>query len=225
MSAPWASSSGASPTWPMPRGPSRSSSNLASGMSCASSRPIARPARWRTYIAAAPERRYPASSSPWPAWPPRCRAWSRPGRPCRSSACRCPPASWQGQDALMAIVQMPPGIPVATMAIGKPGARNAAWFAAAILGLGDPAVADGRSSRVARRWPRACSRTTPEASARHDQPRAVIETDLDGLTLLNRGKVRDLYDLGDASADRDHRSRHRLRRHPAHAHPRQGRAC
>jgi 5-(carboxyamino)imidazole ribonucleotide mutase len=52
-----------------------------------------------------------------------------------------PTSDLAGQDALMAIVQMPPGIPVATMAIGKPGARNAAWFAAAILSLGDPAVA------------------------------------------------------------------------------------
>jgi 5-(carboxyamino)imidazole ribonucleotide mutase len=52
-----------------------------------------------------------------------------------------PTSDLQGQDALMAIVQMPPGIPVGTMAIGKPGARNAAWYAAAILGLGDPAVA------------------------------------------------------------------------------------
>jgi 5-(carboxyamino)imidazole ribonucleotide mutase len=60
-----------------------------------------------------------------------------------------PTSDLQGQDALMAIVQMPPGIPVATMAIGKPGARNAAWFAGAILGLGDPVVAqaivDGRA--------------------------------------------------------------------------------
>lgn len=48
-----------------------------------------------------------------------------------------PTSDLQGQDALLAIVQMPPGIPVATMAIGKPGARNAAWFAAAILGVGD----------------------------------------------------------------------------------------
>ena len=52
-----------------------------------------------------------------------------------------PTSDLQGQDALMAIVQMPPGIPVATMAIGKPGARNAAWFAAAVLGLHDSAVA------------------------------------------------------------------------------------
>lgn len=52
-----------------------------------------------------------------------------------------PTSDLQGQDALMAIVQMPPGIPVGTMAIGVPGARNAAWYAAAILGLGDPAVA------------------------------------------------------------------------------------
>jgi phosphoribosylaminoimidazole carboxylase PurE protein len=52
-----------------------------------------------------------------------------------------PTSDLQGQDALLAIVQMPPGIPVGTMAIGKPGARNAAWFAAAILALSDGTVA------------------------------------------------------------------------------------
>jgi len=52
-----------------------------------------------------------------------------------------PTSDLQGQDALLAIVQMPPGIPVATMAIGMPGARNAAWFAAAVLGLADASVA------------------------------------------------------------------------------------
>ena len=41
----------------------------------------------------------------------------------------------KGIDALFAIVQMPPGIPVATVAIGKPGAQNAAYLAAQILGL------------------------------------------------------------------------------------------
>ncbi len=44
----------------------------------------------------------------------------------------------QGLDALLATVQMPPGIPVATMAIGKPGARNAGILAAQILALADP---------------------------------------------------------------------------------------
>ncbi|WP_305042347.1 5-(carboxyamino)imidazole ribonucleotide mutase [Geoalkalibacter sp.] len=47
----------------------------------------------------------------------------------------------QGLDALLAMVQMPAGIPVATMAIGKPGARNAGIFAAQILGAADPAMA------------------------------------------------------------------------------------
>ncbi len=41
----------------------------------------------------------------------------------------------KGMDALLATVQMPPGIPVACMAIGTWGARNAAYFAAEILGL------------------------------------------------------------------------------------------
>ncbi|HUD96462.1 MAG TPA: AIR carboxylase family protein, partial [Woeseiaceae bacterium] len=42
---------------------------------------------------------------------------------------------------LLSIVQMPAGIPVASMSIGKSGAINAALFAAAIVALGDPAVA------------------------------------------------------------------------------------
>jgi 5-(carboxyamino)imidazole ribonucleotide mutase len=49
-------------------------------------------------------------------------------------------AALQGLDSLLSMVQMPAGIPVATFAIGKPGAINAALFAAAILALGDPAV-------------------------------------------------------------------------------------
>jgi 5-(carboxyamino)imidazole ribonucleotide mutase len=47
-----------------------------------------------------------------------------------------------GLDALLATVQMPGGIPVATMAVGKAGARNAAVLAAQILALNDPALAD-----------------------------------------------------------------------------------
>ena len=47
-----------------------------------------------------------------------------------------------GMDALLATVQMPPGVPVATMAIGKGGATNAAVMTAQILAVSDPAVAD-----------------------------------------------------------------------------------
>lgn len=47
----------------------------------------------------------------------------------------------QGIDALYSTVQMPPGIPVATMAVGKAGAKNAGIFAAQILGLKYPEVA------------------------------------------------------------------------------------
>jgi len=47
----------------------------------------------------------------------------------------------QGIDSLLSIVQMPRGIPVATVAIGKSGAVNAALLAAAILALKHPAIA------------------------------------------------------------------------------------
>ena len=46
-----------------------------------------------------------------------------------------------GVDALLSIVQMPPGVPVATVAVGAAGARNAAVLAARILALGDADVA------------------------------------------------------------------------------------
>ena len=46
-----------------------------------------------------------------------------------------------GLDSLYSIVQMPAGIPVGTLAIGKAGAVNAALLAAAVLALGDPALA------------------------------------------------------------------------------------
>jgi len=45
-----------------------------------------------------------------------------------------------GVDSLYSIVQMPAGIPVATMAIGEAGAKNAAWLAARILGVFDSEV-------------------------------------------------------------------------------------
>jgi 5-(carboxyamino)imidazole ribonucleotide mutase len=44
----------------------------------------------------------------------------------------------QGLDSLLSIVQMPAGVPVATFAIGAPGARNAALFAVAILAAKRP---------------------------------------------------------------------------------------
>jgi 5-(carboxyamino)imidazole ribonucleotide mutase len=51
----------------------------------------------------------------------------------------------QGQDSLLSIVQMPGGVPVGTLAIGKPGAINAGLLAAGILALAD----DGLRARLA----------------------------------------------------------------------------
>ncbi|NJB68318.1 5-(carboxyamino)imidazole ribonucleotide mutase [Desulfobaculum xiamenense] len=47
-----------------------------------------------------------------------------------------------GMDALLSTVQMPPGFPVATVALDKAGARNAAWMAAQILALSDAELAE-----------------------------------------------------------------------------------
>ena len=48
----------------------------------------------------------------------------------------------KGMDSLLSIVQMPGGIPVATLAIGEAGAKNAGLLAARILALSDPALAE-----------------------------------------------------------------------------------
>jgi 5-(carboxyamino)imidazole ribonucleotide mutase len=50
-------------------------------------------------------------------------------------------SSLNGLDALLSTVMMPPGFPVATVALDRAGARNAAWLAAQILALADPALA------------------------------------------------------------------------------------
>lgn len=46
-----------------------------------------------------------------------------------------------GMDALLSTVQMPPGVPVATVSIGEPGATNAGVLAAQIIAVGDPGMA------------------------------------------------------------------------------------
>jgi 5-(carboxyamino)imidazole ribonucleotide mutase len=64
-----------------------------------------------------------------------------------------PSTSLQGMDSLLATVQMPAGIPVATVAIGKPGAANAGILAAQILGLSDASIAqklDSYKEKLAR---------------------------------------------------------------------------
>ncbi len=69
--------------------------------------------------------------------PGMCAAWTPLpvlGVPVESQALR-------GMDSLLSIVQMPAGIPVATLAIGRPGAVNAGLLAAAILATTDPALA------------------------------------------------------------------------------------
>ena len=64
-----------------------------------------------------------------------------------------PSTSLQGMDSLLATVQMPAGIPVATVAIGKPGATNAGILAAQMIALADAAVAkklDAHKEKLAR---------------------------------------------------------------------------
>jgi phosphoribosylaminoimidazole carboxylase PurE protein len=55
----------------------------------------------------------------------------------------------QGIDALLATVQMPPGVPVGTLGIGSPGGKNAAYLAARILALGHPEVKAALTDAIA----------------------------------------------------------------------------
>src|SRR5438046_5924363 len=70
-----------------------------------------------------------------------------------------------GADALYSVVQMPPGVPVAGVAIGGAGARNAGHLAARILALGDPAIAERVAAFRAEQAAKAEPRIDPRADA------------------------------------------------------------
>lgn len=65
--------------------------------------------------------------------------------------CPMESASLKGLDSLLSMVQMPGGVPVATLAIGKPGAVNAGLFAAEILGLKYPEIREAVKKDRAKR--------------------------------------------------------------------------
>jgi phosphoribosylamine---glycine ligase len=72
----------------------------------------------------------------------------------------------KGLDALLSTVQMPPGVPVATVAIGKPGATNAGVLAAQMIALADPAVAarlDAYKKKLAEKVEAAAKRLESQA--------------------------------------------------------------
>jgi 5-(carboxyamino)imidazole ribonucleotide mutase len=68
----------------------------------------------------------------------------------------------QGLDSLLAMVQMPGGIPVATFAIGEAGAINAALFAVSMLALSDADMAKKLSEFRAKQTAKVLSKTLPE---------------------------------------------------------------
>jgi 5-(carboxyamino)imidazole ribonucleotide mutase len=68
-------------------------------------------------------------------------------------------------DALLSIVQMPAGVPVATFAIGKPGASNAALFAAQLLAAHDASLRDRLATRRSAKADEALARTLPAPNA------------------------------------------------------------
>jgi 5-(carboxyamino)imidazole ribonucleotide mutase len=72
-----------------------------------------------------------------------------------------PATQLQGVDALLSIVQMPAGVPVGTLAIGKPGAANAALLAAQILAAHDVSLRDKLAARRASKADEALAKPLP----------------------------------------------------------------
>lgn len=70
-------------------------------------------------------------------------------------------ASLNGVDSLLSIAQMPAGVPVATLAIGRAGAVNAALLAASILATSDPVVAGALDAFRAQQTEKVLSKTDP----------------------------------------------------------------
>ena len=74
------------------------------------------------------------------------------------------PSGLDGQDSLLSIVQMPPGVPVGTLAIGKAGAINAALFAAALLAPHDAAIARALSDYRAAQTEQVLAKSDPRSA-------------------------------------------------------------
>ncbi|MFQ5516378.1 MAG: 5-(carboxyamino)imidazole ribonucleotide mutase [Acidimicrobiia bacterium] len=77
-----------------------------------------------------------------------------------------------GIDSLLATAQMPPGVPVATVAIGKPGAANAALLAARILALSDHGLKGRLQARLGEKRDQVLQSTLPAPDC--EQPRPTI---------------------------------------------------
>jgi 5-(carboxyamino)imidazole ribonucleotide mutase len=75
-------------------------------------------------------------------------------------------AALKGVDSLLSIVQMPGGVPVGTLAIGKAGAVNAALLAARILGLGDDAMRAAVETWMALQTQAVLARPDPRSDSR-----------------------------------------------------------
>ena len=76
-------------------------------------------------------------------------------------------AALKGQDSLLSIVQMPAGIPVGTLAIGRAGAVNAALLAASIVGLGDAKIMSALERWRARQTDAVAMAPSDEAATPH----------------------------------------------------------
>jgi 5-(carboxyamino)imidazole ribonucleotide mutase len=77
-----------------------------------------------------------------------------------------PATMLQGMDSLLSIVQMPKGIPVGTLAIGKPGAANAALLAISILALNDATLAGKLKRWRGKQKAQVLAQTLPKAKVR-----------------------------------------------------------
>lgn len=81
-----------------------------------------------------------------------------------------PATMLQGMDSLLSIVQMPRGVPVATFAIGRAGAANAAIFAAEMLAATDPALRNRLKAWRAARTEEVLQQVLPAYDPAHERP-------------------------------------------------------
>jgi len=83
-------------------------------------------------------------------------------------------ASLKGLDSLLSTVQMPGGVPVGTLGIGKPGATNAALLAVAILAAGDASLRRNSGGSVSTRRKRSGRRLSPERFERKGSMKKLV---------------------------------------------------
>ena len=126
------------------------------------------------------------SSSPGPAGRPTCRACAPPRRCLPVLGVPVESAVLRGVDSLLSIVQMPAGVPVGTLAIGKAGAMNAGLLASRDPGDQGPRLREQAEANGARSRRRPCSNTPTRGRGKSPHKRTNAPERIAGALALNQ---------------------------------------